>query len=267
MRYMFQVLKEQFTNLHLIFRLALYEVKSRYQLHYLGVFWQFLNPAIQVGVYWFVFGLGIRGGEPIGDVPFFVWLVAGLIPWLFISPSIIQGSNSVYTKVNLVSKMKFPISVLPTITIVSNAFNFLIMLLVIGLILFIYHINPGMYLLQLPYYLLGLFAFLFSFTLLCSSISTIIRDFQMVLQSVMRMMMYLTPILWNMDKLPETLVTVLKLNPVFYLIVGFRSTFLGTAWFFENMVYTGYFWSATLFILLIGSVIHLKFRDKFVDYL
>ncbi|AJI21140.1 ABC transporter permease [Priestia megaterium] len=267
MNFIGRILQEQSSNLHLIFRLALYDIKSKYQMHYLGAVWQFLNPAIQVLLYWLVFGLGIRGGQPIDDVPFFAWLIVGLIPWFFISPVIIQGANSVYTKVNLVSKMKFPVSVLPTITIISNGLQFIVMLLVLGVIFLVYGINPGIYIVQLPYYIFSLLVFLFAFTLLFSTISTIIRDFQLVLQSVMRMMLYLLPVLWDTSKLPHLFQTILKLNPLYYILEGFRYTLLEHVWFYEDWIYTLYFWSITLLILLIGSFIHIKFRDKFIDYL
>lgn len=263
----FQVLKEQIQNMHLIFRLASYEVKGKYQMHYLGVLWQFLNPAIQILIYWFVFGVGIRNGNPVGDVPFFAWLITGLIPWFFISPSVIQGSNSVYSKINLVSKMKFPVSVLPSIVIVSNVLQFMVMILVLAGVLFIYDINPGIYLLQLPYYLFALLLFLFAFTTLCSTFATIVRDFQVILQSVMRMMLYLTPILWETGQLPHLLETILKLNPLYYLIEGFRFTFLGQSWFFEDLEYTIYFWVATLLTLFFGSIMQTKFKHKFIDYI
>jgi teichoic acid transport system permease protein len=262
-----EILKEQFIYLNLIFRLAIYDIKGRYQEHYLGVAWQFLNPALRVCVYWFVFGLGIRGGQPVGEIPFFIWLLVGLIPWFFISPAIIQGSNSVYQKVSLVSKMKFPVSILPSVTIVSNLFNFLVLLFLLFVIVIIYGINPGLYLLQLPYYLLCLLTFLFAITLLFSTIATIFRDFQIMLQSGMRMMMYLLPIIWDMSKLPEFFLNLLKLNPLYYLISGFRDTFFGRQWFFEDWVYMGYFWITTLLILYIGSLIHIRFRKQFVDYI
>ncbi|OAS88215.1 MULTISPECIES: ABC transporter permease [Metabacillus] len=262
-----QVIKEQFSNMHLIFRLAAYETKSKNQMNYLGVLWQILNPVLQVAIYWFVFGLGIRQGTPVGDTPFFVWFLIGLIPWFFISPSIVQGSNSVYAKINVVSKMKFPVSVLPTITIVSNAFNFIIMMLVLGAILVLYQIQPGLYMIQLPYFLISLFIFLFAFTLLCSTISIIIRDFQVAIQSVMRIMFFLLPVLWDTNRLDPLYQTILKINPVYYIIEGFRDTLLGRKWFFEDLNYTIYFWSITFLILIIGASIHVKFRDKFVDYL
>ncbi|SHP75150.1 Probable O-antigen/lipopolysaccharide transport integral membrane protein ABC transporter RfbD [Mycobacteroides abscessus subsp. abscessus] len=267
MKSVIEVLREQLKNLHLIYRLAAYEIKGKYQAHYLGTAWQYINPLLQITIYWFVFGVGIRNGHPIDGVPFLIWLLVGLIPWFFISPSIIQGSNSVYSKVSMVAKMKFPVSVLPSVTIVINSFNFLFMLSILVVMLFIYKINPGIYILQLPYYLLCVIIFLFSITLLFSTISTIFRDFQIFLQSMMRMMLYLLPILWDMDKLPELYLSIIKLNPLYYLIDGFRKTFITKEWFFIDWTYMLYFWITTLLILYIGSLIHVRFRKKFVDYI
>lgn len=267
MKFVTKILTEQFLNLALIFRMCIYDLKGKYQMHYLGLLWEFITPAFKVLIYWFVFGLGIRGGEPVNGTPYIVWLLIGLIPWFFISPSVIQGTNSIYAKMNLVSKMKFPVSVLPTISIFSNALNFLIMLVLLGIVLLINQINPGIYLLQFPYYLLCLFVFLFSCVLLGSTISIIIRDFQLMLQSGMRLLFFFTPVLWDPSNLDKVYQTILKLNPFNYLIEGFRTTFLGQEWFFYDWVYTLYFWAITLFILFIGAFLHIKFRDKFIDYL
>jgi teichoic acid transport system permease protein len=267
MKFVFQVIKEQFQYGQLIFRLAGYDIKSTYQMHYLGAIWQFLNPAIQVLAYWFVFGIGIRGGAPVEGVPFFMWLLVGLIPWFFISSSISKGSNSIYSKVNLASKMKFPVSVLPTITIMKNAYNFFILYMVVYLIVYVNGIHSGVYLLQLPYYLFSLFVFLFSLTLLSASISVMVRDFHTAVSSLMRMFFFLTPILWDASRLADHLLNLLKLNPFYYLVEGFRNTFFANGWFYEDLKLTIYFWSITLLILFVGAFIHVKFRNKFVDYL
>ncbi|MEH7106462.1 MULTISPECIES: ABC transporter permease [Bacillaceae] len=267
MKAVIEILKEQIANLHLIFRLANYEIKGKYQAHYLGSLWQFLTPIIQIMIYWFVFGIGIRHGHPVNGVPYLIWMLVGLIPWFFISPSVIKASNSVYTKVSLVAKMKFPVSVLPLITIISNALNFIVMIIILFFILFIYGVNPGIYVLQLPYYFICMLMFLYAISLLFSTIATLFRDFQILLQSVMRMMLYLLPILWNMDKLNPAYVKLLKLNPFFYLIEGFRDTFLNKQWFFHDWIYMSYFWITTLLLLYIGSLIHIRFRKHFVDYI
>lgn len=267
MKYVIQVLKEQVKNRSLILRMCSYDVKSQYQMHYLGILWQVINPLLQIMVYWFVFGLGIRGGAPVGETPYLVWLVIGLVGWFFISPSIVKGSNSIYTKISLVSKMKFPVSILPVVSVLTHTINFLIMLVLLGIMLTFYKINPGLYLVQLPYYFISTIAFLFAFTLLASTISIIIRDFQIALQSGMRLLFFLSPVIWDPGNLDKIYQIALKLNPLYYLIDGFRNTFLGQAWFFNDWIYAIYFWSITLIILLVGAFMHIKLRNRFIDYL
>ncbi|WP_277679780.1 ABC transporter permease [Gracilibacillus dipsosauri] len=264
-----QVLAEQFQNKELMLRMAVFDIKGMYQIHYLGTLWQFLNPAIQVAIYWTVFGLGMRGGQPVGDVPFFLWLLMGLIPWFFISPSLTQSSNSIYQKVSLVSKMNFPVSLLPTVKLISNSFQFIILMVILQIILLLYGYKPSVYILQLPYFIVALYAFLFSFAILSSTIATLIRDYQMLLQSMIRMILYLSPVLWdpNGDRVPEYLSNILKLNPFYYIIEGFRSSMLGTSWFFEEPIYMLYFWSLTFALLYLGTKVHVKLRNNFVDYL
>ena len=262
------ILKEQFLYWDLIIRMAKFEVKGKYEIHYLGSLWEYVGPLIQIGIYWFVFGLGLRGGQPVGDIPFFLWMLMGLIPWFFISPSLVQGSNSVHSKVALVSKMNFPTSILPTVKIVSNSYKFFTMMLILLIVLILYGIYPTIYIVQLLYYIPSLFIFLFAFTLLSSTLSTLVRDYQMLLQSTMRMLLYLSPILWDTSRLPvESLENILKLNPFFYLIQGIRDSLIGGKWFFEEPIYTLYFWALTLTIFLFGAITHLRFRKNFMDYI
>jgi len=265
-----QIFNEQIEHRNLIMRMARFEIRGTYQIHYLGSLWQFISPLIQIAIYFTVFGIGLRGGSAIDDnIPFLPWLLLGLIPWFFIAPTMIQGSNSIYQKLNVVSKMNFPVSVLPTIRIIGNSFQFIVMLGILFVMLLVYKIFPTVYILQLPYYLLCLYLFLFSFSILSSTIATLIRDYQVLLQSLMRMLLYLSPILWNPagERVPDWLGGILKLNPFYYIIEGIRDSFLGGTWFFENGIYTLYFWVFTLIILYFGTIIHFRFRKNFVDYL
>lgn len=268
-----KVVREQLEYRDLIIRMAIFETKGMYQLHYLGSIWQFLNPVIQISIYWFVFGLGIRGGQPVstsvGEIPFFLWMLMGLIPWFFISPSLIQGSNSVYQKINLVSKMNFPVSILPTIRIVSNSVQFFVLIVLLIIVLLIYGFTPTLYIIQLLYYIFCAFAFLFAFTILSSTISTLVRDYQTLLQAMTRMLLYLSPILWdpNGAHVPDWVGKILQLNPIYYIIEGFRDSFLARQWFFEDSIYLLYFWALTITMLVVGTEVHLKFRKSFIDYL
>ncbi|HEM2023314.1 TPA: ABC transporter permease, partial [Listeria monocytogenes] len=108
----------------------------------------------------------------------------------------------------------------------------------------------------------------FSVTLFNATISVLVRDYYIMLQSVMRVLFYVTGIVWNLETmLPQWLVDLLKLNPIYYVVNGFRETFLMNKGFWESPSYTMYFWLITLTLLFVGATLHMKFRERFVDYL
>lgn len=254
----------------------MYELKIKNNNNYLGMLWEILNPAIQISVYWIVFGMGMRNNSNVGDVPFLQWLVAGIVIWFFISPAILQGSKSIYTRIKIISKMNFPLSVIPSYVIFSILYPNAMLLGIIAVIFQFTDKKISLYYLQLPYYMLAAVALVFSLSLITSTLSTIVRDVQMFVQSIMRMLFYVTPILWNPfenENLPKFLLYLVKANPFTYIVEGFRDALLSRGWFFENsqqsphLEYTLYFWGLVLVLFLIGSTLHVKLRNRFVDYL
>src|SRR5699024_12851802 len=124
MNNIFKILKEQWIHRRLIVGLSVYNLKSQYANHYLGIFWNILQPAMQVCRYYVVFGLGLRGDRgDVGDLPFIVHLITGLFPWLFISSNINAASAAIQGQLSLVTKMKFPSSTLISVAIVNNVIN------------------------------------------------------------------------------------------------------------------------------------------------
>src|SRR5699024_10906248 len=104
MKSVITVLKEQIDNFYLIMRLSLYELKNKNRSNYLGMASEIINPVIQILIYWFVFGT-LRNREPVEvngiEVPFFIWLLAGLFLWIFSFQSMIEGSKSIYTSLKV----------------------------------------------------------------------------------------------------------------------------------------------------------------------
>src|SRR4051794_35512610 len=111
MRSIYQVIKDNVSNFYLIIRLSLFELKISNNNHYLGMLWEVINPMILISIYWFVFGYGIRGGRHVNGVEYLPWLLAGITVWFFISQSLIQGSKSIYSRIKVIAKMNFPMSV------------------------------------------------------------------------------------------------------------------------------------------------------------
>ncbi|MBH0350447.1 teichoic acid ABC transporter permease [Bacillus thuringiensis serovar muju] len=261
------VLKEQIDNLYLIRQLSIYQVKSTNKDNYLGVIWELLNPLIQMGIYWFVFGFAIRGGTGVNGIPFVYWLVSGISVWFFVNPATMQASKSIYTRINIISKMNFPMSIIPSHVIMANFYQHIILIGIITIIFLLSGQGISIHYIQLIYYMFATWMLVFSFSLITSTLATIVRDVQMLVQSLMRMLLYLTPILWTPDRLPSMLREFILLNPLCYVVKGYRDAFLGTGWFFENITYGFYFWGIVFFMLLIGTSVHVKFRKHFVDYL
>ncbi|MDT3428870.1 teichoic acid transport system permease protein [Paenibacillus forsythiae] len=262
------IFKEHIKNLYMIFSLSLYELKIAYVSNRLGLGWMVLNPVIQIAVYWSVFGLGIRGGAPVHGVPFFVWLICGLIPWFYTSGGIIQGSNSVYTKLATASKMNFPLSIIPTLSIISQLYTHLILLVVIGIIIAFSHGLTWMSLPGVAFYCLSLTCFLVGLSFLTSTLSTIVRDVHLLVQTAARMLFFLTPVMWVMNaKTPQLLQDAINLNPIYYIINGYRSSLLYGNLNMIWSLHTLYFWGITLVLFLIGGMLHIRLRRQFVDYL
>lgn len=266
------IILEQINNFGIIRRISKYEEKATYQSHYLGIIWQFLNPAIQIGIYYLVFGLGVNQGRKADGVPYIVWMLIGIIAWFFINSSILGGSNSIYRQVGMVSKMKFPVSILPLVNITSNFVSYRAMMILLMGTMFGFGIYPTVYWLQYIYYFICMIAFLFAFGVLNSTITVLVRDYHIMLQSILRLLFYISGPIWNFKTMfsgtsHRWFIRLLELNPIYYIIDGFRDSFLSKGWFWEKGTQTIFFWLVVMFLLIVGSHIHMKFRARFVDFI
>lgn len=273
MKSAYMILKEQIQNFYLIRRLSMYELKSANKSNYLGASWEVLNPLIQILIYWFVFGSIMKRADiQISDqnFPFITWLVCGFILWTFFYQSVIQGSKSIYTRLAMLSKMNFPMSVIPSIVIFSQLYIHVFLLLFVIILLNFMGFYVSIYYIQIIYFLFATIFLVFAISLITSTLSTIIRDVHMLLNAVLRMFLYVSPVLWPISSIIDnkTVIFIVKLNPLYYLIEGYRASLLSKEWyFFINWEYTLYFWGITIILFLLGAGLHMKFRRHFIDYL
>src|SRR5699024_4394343 len=198
------ILKEQLNNMYLIFKLALFDLKSANKNHYLGMLWEVITPGIRILIYWLVFGVGIRnradvelGGE---TVPFIYWLMTGFMVWLFFSKSASSGAKAIFSKLRVVSKMNFPMIILPNYTILSKFLVHVVMGAIIIIILPVAGSPMNIYYLHMPYFMFATYFFTFSFVLICSTLCTLVRDIYKLLTSTMRIGIYISPILWDVTE-------------------------------------------------------------------
>ncbi|EEH96759.1 ABC transporter permease [Clostridium tertium] len=265
MRDLLFILREHKANFYKIYKLALYDFITPLRDTYLGALWIILSPLSQIGVYWFVFGLGIRNGKPIDGHPFLLWMLAGLIPWFYISASISAGTLAIYSKAAIITKMKFPTSIIPTNTILTQLLNNIPLIFIMILSYVFNGYKATIYYIQIPYYIIAATLLLIGISLITSALVMAVRDINRLVGTVLRFMFYLTPILWTTINLPPIGLKIIRLNPFIYIIEGFRNTFLYNKWFFEDVKFTVYYWLVTIITILIGAMIHMKFRNRFSD--
>lgn len=265
---LFKIIKEQFQSFYMIQRLAIFQMKIDNQNNYLGYAWEVLNPAIQMAMYWFVFGLGVRANRNVDHIPYVLWMLAGICMWFFINKAILDGTKSIYKKYSMVSKMNFPLSTLPSYIITSRFYSHLVLVGILIVVFWFSGYPPTIYYLQLIYFLAMSYIYAFAITLLTSTIAVVIRDVQMVIQSILRIMFFVSPILWLPNRLPEWIQEFLKYNPFHYLANGYRASLLYGNWYaITNWKLTLYNWAIIFVLLLIGSIAHFKFRNRFSDFI
>ncbi|SIT70965.1 ABC transporter permease [Edaphobacillus lindanitolerans] len=263
-----KLLKEQYQSIYLIQRLALFQLKIDNRNNYLGLVWEVMNPAIQMAMYWFVFGLGLRGNQDVDGVPFVFWMLAGISMWFFMNQGILDGTKSIHQKFNMVAKMNFPLSTLPSYVITGKLYGHLALLGIVMVAFWISGYHPTIYYIQLIYFIGLSYSFAFAITLLTSTLAVVVRDVQMIIQSLLRIMFFLSPILWLPDRLPETMQKFMKFNPFYYLSNGYRAALLYNDWYIiDHWKMTLYNLGLLTFILMLGASAHYKFRDRFSDFI
>lgn len=177
----------------------------------------------------------------------------------------IKGANSIYAKSGIAAKMKFPIATAPVSKVLQEMYEFVIMLIIMFVILLFVGIRPSWYWLNLVYYFLYCIAFLVSLAMVTSVLTMVARDFYKLLNSMIRLLFYVTPILWVMDSMPEIYQVIMQYNPIYYVVKGFRESILYGLPFYHQMDMVALMWVINILLYVIGCVLQSKFRNKFVD--
>lgn len=263
------VINENIHNLYRIFCIAKYELLADIRDSKFGLFWNFASPAIQVLTYWLVFGVA-WGRKPIDGVPYMPWVVVGYSAWWFIQPCINEGCNAVFSKTNVITKMKFPVSVLPATVCAKELFNHLCMLIITFVTILLCGYRPSVNWLWLFYYLVCIFIFVESISMILSVLTMLWRDIKKLVTSFMRMLMYFSPVIWECQFNKhvahyQVLNKIMKLNPIYYVVNGYRDSIFYGKTPMDHPYMTLYFWVVVLAMFSIGCSLMYKFKTKFID--
>lgn len=256
-----------YRNKDIIWDLIKNDIQSRFAGSYFGVFWAFVQPVITMLLYWFVFQVGLRSGN-VSEYPFILFLMSGLIPWFYFSEALLGGANSLVEYSYLVKKVVFEVRVLPVIRTVSAIFVHLFFVVcIIGFCIF-YGFTPTLYMFQLIYYIICSCFLVLGLSYITSACTVFFRDMTQIIGIFLTVGVWLTPIMWNpKETLPRAMLIIFQLNPMYYIVDGFRDALLAKQWFWDKPIWTIYFWVLAIFVYMIGVSLFNRLKIHFPDVL
>ena len=257
---------DQINNLGLIISLAWNDFRTKYAGSVFGILWAFAYPIVTVLMYWFVFQVALGSG-PVNGHPFALWLVAGLVPWMFFQDAMNFGTDALRSYSFLVKKISFNISILPAVRVIS-AFYVHAAFLMISLVMFTaMGAFPGIHILQVLYYSFCTILLSLGMVFLCSAVAVFFKDISQLIMIILQVGTWATPILWQLDRISPKFHWIFRLNPMNYIVQGYRSALLDHRWFWEDPWYTLYFWAFTVIMYIIGVTVFERLKPHFADVL
>lgn len=245
----------------LIKQLVSRDFKAKYKRSILGVFWSFLNPLLTMIVQYVVFSNLFRF-----DIPYYpVYLLSGIIVFNYFSEACGMALTSIIGNATLITKVYVPKYIYPLTRILSSLVNLLISMIPLIIVTMLSGLYPTKAYLLIPFMLVCLAMFCLGLGMLLSAAMVFFRDIQFLWGVLTMIWMYLTPIFYPESILPERVVWVLKVNPLYYFINFLRSCVIdGVSP--EPVVYVQCF-LISLCVLAVGAWVFKKSQDKFVLYL
>lgn len=258
---MIQTLKEIFLYKEMIRNLVRRDLRGRYKGSVLGFFWTILNPLLQLVVYTFLFSIVLRTGID----KYYLFLFVALVPWIFFSSCLIGGSGIILSQKDLIKKIYFPVEVLPISYVTSSFVNMLLSFIVIFAVLLLSGSEITLAVLYLPVIMLVEYVIGLGIAYLVSAVTVYFRDMEQILGIIGMAWMYLTPIMYSVDMIPEEFRGILTANPMSPIILAYRDVLYYAkapemAGLLRGLI-------LGLIILFAGFILFNKLKRKFVEEL
>lgn len=262
------IISEHITWREQIIKLAKADLIKTYSGAALGWAWALVRPVILISVFWFAFTYGLRGGGSVSGFPFALWMIPGFVAWFYMSDMLTKGTGAIRGYKYLVTKMKFPVSTIPTFVSLSTlAIHF--MLLAITCLIFICTGHfPDLYWLQIFIYMIFMVMFWTSWGLFASMLGAISKDFLNLVKSVSTAIFWLSGIMWDVNTVHVPWIqTMLYFNPVTYIATGYRNCFIYKVWFWEEPLQLAIFAGMYVVMVILAVWAYKKLIKEIPDVL
>lgn len=262
------IIWEHFRWYKQVFTLAKSDMKKTYNGAALGWSWAIIKPAVTIFIYWFAFAVGLRTRSGVSGYPFFLWLIAGIIPWFYISEMWNGAARFMKRYSFLITKMRFPTSTIPTFCSLSRLLVHFILIFIVILIFQLFGHSPKIYYLQIPIYTGLMFAMATGWALFASVVGAFSRDFAHLVRSFSLALFWFSGIIIPVTNIDSRAATVFfKLNPVTFIVEGYRNCFVYDQWIWETPKYFAVFFVELLFIWFIAVLVYRNLRKEMPDVL
>ena len=254
--------REIYDYRQMIYSLVRKELRGRYKGSALGFLWTFINPLLQLLVYTFVFSIVM----PNNIDKFYLYLFVGLIPWLFFSGSLTGGAACIINQKDMVKKIYFPREVMPIAYVTSNFVNMLLCFVVIFGVVIVSGVGiRPVTLLYLPIIFAVEYIMCLGGAMLTSALTVYFRDLEYILGIVTMAWMYLTPVVYSIEMVPEKLRPFMNLNPMTPVIVAYRDILYSKQIPEIGTLANGFILGVA--VLVVGYVVFQKLQRGFAEEL
>ena len=231
----------------LFYFLAWRDILVRYKQTVIGVAWAVVRPLLTMLVLTFIFGKLAK--MPSGGVPYPILVFCGMLPWQFFATAFSESGNSLVSNAGMISKVYFPRLVVPVSSVITSFVDFLISSVLMTLMMVYYGYVPGITIAMLPVFVLLAFATAFGSGLWVSALMVRYRDFRYIVPFVVQFGLYVSPVGFSSNVVPEEWRWLYSINPMVGVIDGFRWAILGE----QNIYWPGFLISVVGVILIIIS--------------
>jgi ABC-type polysaccharide/polyol phosphate export permease len=253
-----------------IFKLSVNHLRNHYKGALLGPLWAIIKPAFTLFILWFAFAIGLRGSGTVSGYPRFYFMLAGYIPWFYMSEAIVGGARSIRANRQYVTRLSFPMSNISTFTNLAALYVHLFLVVIMYIVFCVAGYSPMIYNLQFFYYCPLMFIFFWILTWTTAPMAAFSMDFENLINSIMTGLFWLSGSFWDTYDIDNPVIKKLMyLNPINFFINGYRKSFLYgiSAFDSEYTLETVIFFAEMLFLILLGSHYYKKLRKLIPDVL
>lgn len=246
----------------LFYFLSWRDILVRYKQTVIGVAWSIIRPILTMIVFTIIFGKIAK--LPSGNVPYPILVFVALLPWQFFANALQSSSSSLVGNAGMISKVYFPRMIVPASSIIVAFIDFLISFIILIILMFWYRFVPDWKVVTIPLFLILAILLALGAGFLISSLNVKYRDFQYIVPFIVQLGLYISPVGFSSDIIPQKWKIIYSLNPMVGIIDGFRWAFFGThsSYFLLSIIFSIVI---IILILFIGIWYFRKTERTFAD--